>query len=1047
MSLQPGKNLLRFLAPTALIAALAVSAFATGPTPAVRAKVTPAGKPPDSAAHQPILVLPAAGPVSATLTAQAFGFSPTHYTWSGVNPAEVKTQHIRAAKSPPALQSSEGPEIRVDFPAGGIYQILLTATDGNASATGQVWINVWEHLDGLNPLGQVGTNPGLSPPASVRQLWPDPGPYSHPRLLFTDADWPELVAKASSSVEVSDALERLRLALERNFESPGGNLRVYAEALAAWADGGFTDDFYRESVEPLRVFSDRKYPGRDPANHLPDALVVASYLHWLANEPGATADPDRAGFLAKVAAAAGRAELTRHRLGIAEKPVSAPAMAVAYDILYDWMTPEQRNDLRDYLYATGYGFFNTGGGGIERGANPTPERYFANGDFPNLSDPVILPALAIEGEEASVSPDVVAAYVSTAEPSKSPAAWPHASPATLWNVYRMMRWYSEFFVTPWGSPLNHHAYFEASSGNSGPAMLALARRGQNGFVTTNWYQASLHVMNNLSPEAPGGPLVLWDHHDGMGFGNGIAGYAGRYLSRYMYPDDGLMDVAYPAFRNEVSIHFYTALFHVDRPDRKLAEVAAEKNIGLTHFDPFRGAATTRNTWNEEDLAVYFECRPDVQGHMHAEANNFSLYALGRPWSTPPGYHVTINDAAATVLIRDPALAADPATEGYIGQSPSAATMTPERGQFPTPPGRFLEATDDPAGQWTLFAGDATPAYQYAFERERPAQDTGRKFTDFFFPGAIKAMFPDAPPGSLDRNLTLGNLAYNPVDHAFRTIFTVRGDRPYVLVVDDIRAAGGQRRDYRWNMPAFGRNAVATLRMADGATATDAILYHEGDDGPRLLVRELGSPSTKGQPPILHEKKLDGEDRLDIGVDNNSGRYTYVRSNRLLITRENVLSPDFKVLLFPHQSGAALPETSWNAERTVMEIDLKNGFTDHITFDAMNPDGRTRIKAFTRTRSGGKPPEVGLPPDIAAVASEDTRAFDGSAGAAADFGAPARDEAGAPLTVAFSIPLGTIFPEGTHTVHATAVDSRGQVTSGQFTVTVTQSTNPAVPPVP
>jgi hypothetical protein len=238
----------------ACVAFFAAVAPSPAAVPAVRVKVTPAGQEPAKAAHQPILALPESGPVSVTLTAEVFGFTPKEITWTAVEPAEVKAQHIRAAKVPAVLQATTGPEIKADFPERGIYQINITATDGNATATGQAWVNVWDRLDGLNPLGRIGTNPGLKPPTSVRQLWPDPGPYSHPRLLFTDADWPELSAKANNSMEVTLAIERLSQELEKNFEKPEGPLRVYADALAAWADGGFSDAFYRESVEPVRVF-------------------------------------------------------------------------------------------------------------------------------------------------------------------------------------------------------------------------------------------------------------------------------------------------------------------------------------------------------------------------------------------------------------------------------------------------------------------------------------------------------------------------------------------------------------------------------------------------------------------------------------------------------------------------------------------------------------------------------------------------------------------------------------------------------------------------
>ncbi len=1048
----PYSSLLRFsgrlLRAVWVVLGLVTSTLAA---PALSFKVVPAGQSPASAANQPILVLPASGSVAATVVAQPLDFTPTSYTWTAVAPAAVKAQHVRAAKVPAALSAGSGAQITATFPESGIYQFLLTASDGASSLTRQVWVQVWDHFDGLNPLQQIGRNPGLLPPPSVRQLTPDPGPYQHPRLLFTDADWPELNAKSTASSEVASAITRLQSALNNNFDKttpPAGNLRAYANALSAWASGGFLDATYSASVEPARSFNERKHLGADPNGQLPDALLVAAYLVWVRNNPAlgsaalSPADQTRVRFLSQVAAAAGRAELTRVRLGLASSPTGAPDLAVVYDLLYNWMTPAERTDLRDYLYAVGYGYFNSGTGGFYRGGT-TPPPYFANGDFPNLVDPWILAALAIEGEEADVTPAVIAANTPVVPAATGPAAWPNASPASVWNLYRMMRWYSEFFVTPWGSPLHHHAYFEASSGMSGPAMLALARRGQNGFVTSHLYQASFHVFNNLSPESPSTPPVLWDHHDGMGFGNGIGGYAGRYLARYMFPDDALMDYVYPTFRREVSVDFYTVLFHVDRPAKTMAQVAAEKGFSLTHLDPFRGAATTRNTWGENDLSLYFESRPDIQGHMHAEANNFSLYALGRPWSTPPGYHVTINDAAATVLIQDPALASDPVTQGYIGQSSSAATITPTRNQFPTPSGKVVEATEDPAGRWTLFAGDAFAAYNYAFEGGTPSTlNTGRRTRDFYYGEVLSHMYPDYNPSTDTDTLKVGNLAYNPVAYAFRTVFSARGSRPYVLVVDDITVDGTTPRNYRWNLPAFGRDAVNTLRLQSGATATDAVLFDQPDAayGPRLLVRDLSEQSTAGQPAIIQDRRIngDGQPQLDIGYDNNTGLYTTVQSNRLLITRQNVVSPKFKVLLFPHQSTENLPLTSWNAEKTIASIDLRNGYTDRITFDSTRADQRTRIAAYTRTQSGRVAPTLTLPANLVVQASPSTPAFTAQPGAAVTFTVTATDDTAATLTPSLSSPSGTVFPIGINTVHATATDSRGQITSRSFTVTVVPS---------
>jgi hypothetical protein len=1041
-----------------LLGTAALLPGATATVPALRAKVVAAGQP-VSASHQPILALPPSGPASATLVAEAFQFTPTNYVWSQVLPV---SSHLHAAKAAVTFgaTSTTVSQTSVSFPERGIYELQVVATNGTTSAFHSIWIQVWDRLSGLNPLQQIGRNPGIAPPTSVRQLSPDPGPYQHPRLLFTAADWPELNAKTTASTDVASSLTSLQTSLNNNFDKSNGSLRLYADALVTWSNGGFGSSAYTSNVAPVYSFAASSILCRDPGGKMPDALLAASYLAWVRSDPALaqsvvpTADQTRFRYLAQVAAAAARAEITRAEIGATATPPVTPTaahdMAVVYDLLYDWMTEAQRTDFRDYLYAIGYGYYNTGGGGIARGVQPT---YLANGDFPNLADAVTLSALVIEGEEASVSPSIIAIHGPTAPVATGPDAWPHASPASVWNTYRMARWYSEFFITPWGSPLNHQAYLELSTGSSAGAMLALARRGQNIFVTSNLYQASLHAFNNLNPRPSDGNMVLWDHHDSMGFSNGPNAYAGRYITRYMFPDDPLMDYVYSSFRRENNNPFLTAVFHVDRVTPSLAAVADAKQAALTRFDPFRGAAVTRNSWAENDLSLYFECRPDVQNHMHAEANNFSLYALGRAWASPPGYHVTVNDAASTVLTQDPTLTADPATQGYIGQSASSATTTTTRGQFPTPPAKFLEATEDPGGHWALFAGDATSAYQYAFERNGTNVNTGRRLASYYYGESRAQLYAGYDATADNATLSASNLAYNPVQYALRSTLTVRGSRPYVLVIDDITTDGVTPRNFRWNMPAavsFGgsggryvnalnQDVYSSMRIQAGSTATDAVLFHEADaaSGPRLLVRDLTEQSTSGQPSIFLDTRPSDSPSgaLTYGYDNNSGTFTNFSSNRLLIPRLNVVSPKFKVLLFPHQSSELTPLTSWNAEQTIATIDLRNTFTDRLTLDSTRADNRTRVTAFTRTKFGRTAPTVNLPANLTLFSSTSTPAFNGQPGALGSFTVTATDDASTSLVSAVSSPSGTIFPIGVNTVFVTATDSQNQITSRQFNVTV------------
>jgi hypothetical protein len=61
--------------------------------------------------------------------------------------------------------------------------------------------------------------------------------------------------------------------------------------------------------------------------------------------------------------------------------------------------------------------------------------------------------------------------------------------------------------------------------------------------------------------------------------------------------------------------------------------------------------------------------------------------------------------------------------------------------------------------------------------------------------------------------------------------------------------------------------------------------------------------------------------------------------RLLIPADAV-SPDFKVLLFAYHQGDALPQTSWNGDRTAASVAV-GGMKDRIEF-APGKSGKTSL---------------------------------------------------------------------------------------------------------
>ena len=699
----------------------------------------------------------------------------------------------------------------------------------------------------------------------------------------------------------------------------------------------------------------------------PDALAVACYLAWLGPNPATKhlfvphEQADRLTYLATLTAA-----FAKFHLG---QPEGCDSMALSYDLTYDWMTPQQQNDARDYLFSIG-NRYNTGGGGTspEKPSRKAPPGSQQNGgDFPNLSDGIIPPALAIEGEEGKVSAAVrsnTAQYGAYTPAPVGPASWPSANDCSINNLQREIHDNSEYMVTPWGFELNNYCYWQLGQNVAGPAAFALARRGENQWVTTNMYQGYLAALYSMGPREEDGFPGSFDHHDSSGFGGGSGSRNAIYLAKYMYPDDPMIDYVYRAVTRGWKANVLTrAIFGEPLLGTPLEQVAKAKKLELLKLDPMRGVAVSRNGWNENDLTLFFENFPLGRGHYHAEADDFSLFALGRAWACPPGYHVVPGDAQSQILIHHKELQPDPATEDYLGQGPSSYSelhdSPPKGGPFH---GSLLEVTEDPKKLWTWFAGDAKLPYEYV---EGGTESTGIKLASLVYPGLLPNLLPFDQERLADT--VLKGQKYNPVLYSFRSVLTVRGAHPYVLMIDDMNRDGAKQ-DYRWSMCCyigFGgglfvdrqrHDTYSSLEIEPRATASEAILYHDIDEGnaaglPRLLVRDLSEQPVNGQPAIrIDDRPIHGpKGNLTYGIDNNRKEKVpaYFPTRRLFIDRNNVVSPAYKILLFPYLTGGITPTTSWDASHTTLTVQAGDQ-VDRILFDVSSADHRTRLSSFVRT---------------------------------------------------------------------------------------------------
>jgi hypothetical protein len=111
-------------------------------------------------------------------------------------------------------------------------------------------------------------------------------------------------------------------------------------------------------------------------------------------------------------------------------------------------------------------------------------------------------------------------------------------------------------------------------------------------------------------------------------------------------------------------------------------------------------------------------------------------------------------------------------------------------------------------------------------------------------------------------------------------------------------------------------------------------------------------------------------------------------------------------------------------------------TTEVVATAVDFTGNTATKTFNVTVVDTTPPALALPANITLEAT-------GPGGAVAAFTASATDIVDGDVPVEFNIPSGSMFPLGTTTVTATASDSAENSASGTFTVTVVDTTPPAL----
>jgi hypothetical protein len=796
----------------------------------------------------------------------------------------------------------------------GIYQLRIVASDSALSVTNDVWVNIWSN------------SPGVLPPGSVRQLTATPPPYVHPRIFFTDADRASLQARAVSDAAVSNAIYGaggLTNLVATTVDNPQDPLGMIFPQLAL---GDTTVDISALVTNGVAVAN----VCMTGDGGLWENLASACYLAWLY-----PTNSTRLQQLATAVATAATIEKNWYVPNPADEldaDVNAD-LGFCYDLMYNWMSPAQQAATRGLIS-------NMTTNRHTIGWNQTD--YTDSTNWRTHHDHLLIAQLSIEGETGY---DAVALTTNSASLKTFTTRWG---------------------ITEQGFSREGTDYFSFGMRNAALAALALARRGENYFVTTRVYDA---LQESFYMMAPWG-VAQFGHDDGAGWGNNQTGIGIYFrVMKFMYPTDELADCVLRNFQaspaNDVT-PLATAIFGVAplSANTNFAVTAAARNLNLVKFDPQRGLGVVRSDWGSNSAQIDFDCRFDTMslGHLHSDRNNFDFFSHQRTWIGDPGYHVTENDAHSTILIDGVGEAGMSQTSNY---------------HWPSLPARWVDYVSQTAA--TFFAGDASPAYDYSWDWASLGDGNGYNPLTSYTSGGLTTPWRwvdlmYAPPSDLSgANAWMTNYVraespvFNPVQRAFRTVLMQRGTSPYALIVDDIQKDNSPH-TYAWSANTIGvatNNSFADpqtdVSFVSAPDATNAVLWHTNDTGafqPRLLVRVLDGKGTTTPIQI---------------VDENNNQGTHVR--RLVISRSNVAAPDFKVLLFPHLSGATMPTTAWS--NNVVTVTMADGQTDRIYFNT-NADGRTRIATFRIAGQGA----VAVIPTLTATAglSQVTLNWSASSGA-------------------------------------------------------------------
>jgi hypothetical protein len=421
------------------------------------------------------------------------------------------------------------------------------------------------------------------------------------------------------------------------------------------------------------------------------------------------------------------------------------------------------------------------------------------------------------------------------------------------------------------------------------SMIAMARRGRN--LLGHPHLGRL-LRSQIQCTSPSGRLTVPRGPDATG----VLGVQTVNILKTFYPDDYRADFllahidrgAYAQDRRPglLKTFLYAA------PWRRVARI--DLGLPLDFSDTPAGLFASRSDNTGTAVWVSMQARPDLYvgaAPVPHDAGAFYLEADGVLWGGP-------SNGQSIVFI-----------DG-VGQDDGTGLAPPRVD--------YLGAEISPAGAFA--SADLTYAYEYVWAAQI-GDWTERRATDHRWEIETDPFVVEVLKGTQRYRINYGperlnnpwfpvlRAEFNPVQYAFRTVGLIRGNHPYVVVVDDIRKDDRTHR-YEWRM--MGEHHTESIA---GLGEEDLILAEAGSDiqrgTPMLLISEVGPSACK--------------------PENRDGRTCVSTSG---------VEPRFRLLLIPFRWGAEVPRCT--VDETTGNVTVKwRDQADTLEF-AVARDNRTRV---------------------------------------------------------------------------------------------------------